>query len=355
MKLVTQKIINIYFAITKTCNLRCSYCYLLHQFRTEKIDEDKILKSLYDLIQKFERENYQFGSFCFHGAEPAMMSAESLADAVVMLNGHWKKNNDTIHQTAIQSNGTLFTDDYLDIIELKLNSNKMLKLGFSIDPPREIHNKFRNNSYKLVYDNYLNSIDRGFPVGVLSVVTSETLNNLDGFRYWMINELERKKGNNNPYKIKIKFASGEYSLNNKQFVEFAVFLSDNSLLHLCQIFTPGYCIQSGNECFWLELDTDGSCYSCNKSYHENGIFADWKKESYENIINRRKQLYLNLCRNPECDSCSYEIICNSGCPIDRQPAGIDKGKAHECSLIKTAMIELDKRNINFVEFLNGNI
>jgi radical SAM protein with 4Fe4S-binding SPASM domain len=351
-----NRIINMYFATHKTCNLRCKYCYVPDHYKdSKKVEDSEILNSFYAFIRKTKEEGYRIGNFCLHGSEPSLMQPETIAEIASEMKKYYLSNKMINYRCAIQSNGVRFDRGYLSVLSNNIDDNKKIKLGFSIDPPKQVHDFLRNDSYDIVLDNLNLALEMGYPVSVLSVVSQMTMKHLLGFKDWMKHYLDLKARYNNPYKIKIKFATGEMALNEKQMEDFAYFLSDNDMLEIVQMLTPGYCIQNGNECNWYEFDIWGNCYSCNKAYNEEGIFANWKKESFENISIKRKNLYINDFENPECYECPYQFLCESGCPIDRHKIGEMKGKAHECTLIKVAYNELEKKEIHITDFYNNNI
>lgn len=346
-----------YFATHKTCNLSCKYCYVPSYNRDEnKVKDSEILNSLIQFIQKAEDENYAIGSFCFHGSEPSLMSATTLAQAVILVNDHWSRTGIKDQIVAIQSNGKRFTEDYLVDLVKVLGTSKLLKLGFSIDPPEEVHNYIRDNTFSTVINNYNKAQEMGFRTSVLSVISKMTMQYLDGFGIWMKKELIKSHNTKNPYRIKIKFATGEMALTEDEILKFTDYLINEELLNLPQMLTPGYCIQNGNECMWFEFDIFGNCYSCNKSYNDEGNFANWKNDSFKKIFEKRRNLYNLEFTNSECSECEFEFLCNSGCPLDRNKDGTMIGKAHECTMIKKVyghiMNHTDK---HLIEFYNSNI
>jgi uncharacterized protein len=346
-----SKSLNMYFATHRTCNLSCSYCYVPeYNKKSEKATDELILQSHSDFLSKADNEGYTIHSFCLHGSEPTLISPETFAEITNRMNSYWKQRKLFNLRTAVQSNGVRLNENYLGLLKENLKSDNLPRLGFSIDPPRDIHNKYRNNSYDKVFKNYQNAIQMGFPVSVLAVVTKETLTQLDEFGEWFHEQISLKQEFGNPYKLKIKLATGDMSLNSEEKQEFAEFLAKNDLFHLMQILTPGYCIQSGNECMWYEFDIWGNCYSCNKVYKDQGVFANWNNETFDSIVDKRKSIYAGNHRNTECNTCAFEFICNSGCPVDRE----ENGFAHECEIIKFAFNHQQENNIHYIEFLNRN-
>jgi len=344
-----------YFATHKTCNLRCRYCYVPDYYRDSKsVDDNQVLDSFFLFLEKIKIEGYSIGNFCLHGSEPSLMRAETLAEIAYQMKEYYSLKNMNDHRVAIQSNGVKFDMAYLNTLSKELEDIKDIKLGFSIDPPKPVHDFLRNYSYDKVIHNFNLAIEMGFPVSVLSVVSKTTMQHLSGFKEWMDYYLKLKMKYKNPYKIKIKFATGDMALDENDMQEFAYFLSKNNILNIIQILSPGYCIQNGNNCDWYEFDIWGNCYSCNKAYTDQGIFGNWKAESFVNILKKRKILYINDFENQECYECPYQFLCESGCPIDRHKVGTMKGKAHECTLIKIAYNELEKNGIHITEFYNNN-
>lgn len=344
---MNAKKLNMYFAPHQTCNMNCLYCYVPEQSRKQKKAEDnEIISSLREFIAKLEREDYQIGNFCFHGAEPTLMSAEALGRAASLVRAHWTRTNCSNKAPAIQTNGLNLSEIYLNNLKKSLPPDGLLRIGFSIDPPKQVHDKYRDNSFDKVEANLYKAMDMGFPISILSVVSPETLDNLNEFGKWMKKMLKLKKENNNPYKVKIKFATGQYGLNDDHIKIIAKYLIDNDLLELVQILSPEYCLQNGNNCKWFEFDIYGGTFSCNKSFAPEKSFADWREESFENIIEKREKLFIYEKTHEECSICPYEAYCSSGCPIDRFKEGEMAGKAHECSLIKMAYeYSLEKGNI----------
>ncbi len=351
-----KKFINMYFATHSTCNMNCRYCYVPKTAgRRQDESDDAVLSSLDRFIAKVEAEGFALGSFCFHGTEPTLMAPETLAAASEKVYRHWAGNGISNLRVSVQTNGYNLTTEYLAILKSKLGSPDRLRLSFSIDPPKIVHDKYRNKSYDRVYSNFQGAIDQGFQVAVLSVVTPDTLDHFKEFADWMEHWLNIKEKTGNPYKLKIKSATGDVGLYGDNMVRLAGLLEEHRMLSLAQILSPGYCIQNGNECMWFEFDIHGNCYSCNKAYNENGIFADWNKECLNDIFAKRKELYSKNCQSPECGECMYEALCNSGCPLDRHYEGPMAGLAHECLLIKHSMQHIEEKGIHIVEFYNNNI
>ncbi len=349
------KILNLYYATHRTCNLDCSYCYIPPESRKErKTSDGEIIASLDRLIRKFENEGYAFGSFCLHGAEPSLSEPGTIAEIIRKVNEHWRRNDVKGKDVAIQTNGVRFTEDYLRRLIDLIESPKRFRIGFSIDPPRKVHDYLRDGSFDIAERNYETSLEMGFPTSILSVVSRPTIENINEFGDWMKKQLNRKEKFGEPYKVKVKFATGDLALNDEQTARFADYIYENKLTSLPQSLTPGYCLSEGNECLWYEFSHDGLCYSCNKAYYPGGEFADWFKESLPEIERKRKSLYSDYPTSRECAECPYEFLCNSGCPIDRVK-NKTSGKAVDCVLIKRIFDRVAKSDEHIINFYNNNL
>jgi radical SAM protein with 4Fe4S-binding SPASM domain len=336
--------------------MNCSYCYIPEYNRSnQKEDDIVILESLKLFIKKVETEEYQIGSFCLHGTEPSLMSPTALSELVNLVMTHRKKYNSTNHTVAIQTNGLRLNAEYLKILEQLIEDKKNIRISFSIDPPKNLHDKYRNKSYDTVIENYEIAYNLGFPVAILAVITKDTLQFNKEFADFMQSQIDRKKEYGNPYKVKAKFAVGDLSLTPDEMVEIGSYLKFRGLLQLFQSLSPGYCIQSGNECNWFEFDIYGNSYSCNKAFLNEGVFANWKNDKFDDIIRKRKFLYSNILQSEKCSNCEFEIFCNAGCPLDRWQSGDSIGLAHDCSLIKFVFQTLLDNNEDIYSFIDSNL
>lgn len=350
-----KEIINMYFATHKTCNLSCRYCYIPEKDRLRpKKKDSEIIESLSKLIHKAEDENYTIGVFCLHGTEPSLLEPQSIIRIIGLIEAYWTKKGIRHKRTAMQTNGLRLGPNYLSEIEKKTGTDK-LRIGFSIDFPRPVHDYMRNNTYDKVINNFEYAKSIGFEVSVLTVVTGMTIDYLDLFIGEMKEQLENKTVYGNPCKVKIKLATGSYAPDEQQIEILSRALIENNLLNLVQILTPGYCVQNGNECMWFEFDTDGNCYSCNKTYFEGGSFANWHNDSFDDIFARRKRLFSEVPVHTDCASCNREYLCNSGCPVDRYKSGPMAGKAHECTMLKMAYDHMESKGIHILDFFDNNV
>lgn len=346
-----QKTLNLYYAISSKCNLRCSYCYVPEAAKSTEEEDYEAESNLSSFLKKIEKDGFDIGAFCFHGAEPTIFNANTLSRFCNLVLQSKIKTNSPNKTIAIQTNGYNLNSRYLSVLAEEVNPIVSLRIGFSIDFPKQIHDKYRNNTYDKVLNNFRTALDMGINVSVLSVVTSEVMLHTED---WIsaVKEIEILKSKYpNFRKFKIKLATGDFGLKEEDMSEFADILIENDLTKLLQIFNYSYCLSKGNECNWYEFAPEGECFSCNKSFMNHNSFSDWKLESFDIIKEKRANLYKNQYVNPECGKCEFEMYCNSGCPIDRYKTGLMAGKAHECTIIKKVYTYLQHQGINIIDYI----
>ncbi len=124
------------------CNLDCSYCFYLEKeaILTRNAPgqpawqmPDDILESY--IRQYIEQQDVPEISFAWQGGEPTLLGVRFFQRVVELQNKH--AGGKTI-QNALQTNGTLLTDEWGDF----LRENQFL-VGLSIDGPRELHDIYR--------------------------------------------------------------------------------------------------------------------------------------------------------------------------------------------------------------------
>lgn len=346
------KTLNLYYAISSKCNLRCSYCYVPEAGKSNPTDVKDTEENLRFFLDKLQSESYKLGAFCFHGAEPTIYNAKTLSQYCNMVLDFKKKSKSRNNLIAIQTNGYNVDRTYLQTLLDNLLPDSSLRLGFSIDLPKQIHDKYRNNSYDRVFDNFCNALESGVDVSVLSVVSAEAMNKKDELVASIRAMLDLKEKYTNFRKFKIKLATGDLGFKEEDMEMIADILIENSWTKLLQIFSYSYCLSKGNDCDWFEFSPDGSCFSCNKTFMNSETFSNWKLQSFDYIKEKRAILYAKEPTHRDCKSCEYEMYCNSGCPIDRYKSGEMAGKAHECTIIKKVYKHLQNHGINIIDYIH---
>lgn len=312
--------LHLYFATNYACNLRCKYCYLPeYQKNGNKKSDDLAVSAARAFVEKCRREGVKIGHVILHGAESGLLSPEAAATVA----NEFARAGDYQHSVGIQSNGTLFGDDYFSRFEQHADDELVFGIGISIDGPASITDHVRGNGvYRRASAGLASANRRGYKTQILCVVGAHTIEHLDEFEEWMQTTVATGQD------IRFKPAYGAYRMNEAQQERFADWLDRTGFARYYQEISKDLCVTRGNGCFWLEVDVEGNCYSCNKAFGETGSFANWQTESLHDILVKRRALYAEKPTNPGCASCEIRSICHSGCPLDRSETGL----AIDCTL-----------------------
>ena len=124
--------------IGPVCNLDCTYCFYLEKEKLFGAHErfampDPVLEEF--IRQTIEAESGPEVSFAWQGGEPTLLGV-GYFEKVVALQAKYAQGK-TI-RNAIQTNGTLLTDEWCELL-----ASKGFLVGISIDGPPELHDRYR--------------------------------------------------------------------------------------------------------------------------------------------------------------------------------------------------------------------
>ena len=145
---------------TLDCNLACSYCYEgngeKHENPKINVINEKFIQAKEKIIQfideLYEYNHEGFTKIIWHGGEPTLIKY-SLLDEI--MKDQANKGHDNV-VWSMQSNGTLLTQSYIDV----LKENKV-SVGISLDGLREQHDRYRRfKNGNPTFDVIINNIHR---------------------------------------------------------------------------------------------------------------------------------------------------------------------------------------------------
>lgn len=125
--------------VASRCNIDCSYCYVYHMGDFGWLSQPKIMSletceavgnALWDLA---ENNGHQF-AVILHGGEPLLMGEAGLSVLFATL----RRSIPSSYAISIQTNGTLITNDILDLCD-----HYNVTISMSLDGPRHIHDRNR--------------------------------------------------------------------------------------------------------------------------------------------------------------------------------------------------------------------
>lgn len=111
--------------VTKTCNLRCSYCYM----DLSESGPTMSMPVVEAVINKFGGA-YDNVTYAWHGGEPLIAGIDFFRDILIKQREFYKALPKASYLNTIQTNGTLLTDEWLEFLQ-----TGSFGLGFSYDGP----------------------------------------------------------------------------------------------------------------------------------------------------------------------------------------------------------------------------
>jgi len=322
------------YMIDSQCNLDCKHCYV------EKINtnivENEIVSNFKLFIDKLIKENFVFNYLTFTGYEPTMLSGEKYREMLdycyeqYNFDTFYFKNRFSIQTNGINLNGLL---DYIGQEEITLN--------FSLDGYKEHHDELRESgSWNKTLKNIQLAKELDYNIVITCVLAKPMLFNFEKIQQFIY--LCTTMGAKIIFKQFISINNDlkeKYSINNSDGFELGKLFLKNSFYKHVEGLTDKTCSFSGNQCYSLEFKGNGNTYTCNKGYEEHYCFADWKKETFKNILELRKNLFSDIYFDIRCLKCEYYDLCHCGCPINRI-----EGKSLNCEFFKGIFYEAKQFN-----------
>lgn len=345
---------------TEDCNLRCKYCFEENMHKDLYLSKLQVQKNfnffIENYLEKFVDELYQINlqqkkrqNITFHGGEPLLIGEELFEKALKIVSKY--KGTDICMQT----NGTLFTDKIIDLCK-----KYKVKVGISIDGPKEIHDVYRLNrgkkgSFDLVYSNIKKLQEKGVIVGGLATVTDVTILNPEKFyNFFKENNLNFSF---NPCYIEPNIKSSCSHINLQEYIKFTnkifdLWINDNSSnisINAFERIMSAMCVKKRiymEVCSFIPdcskttvaINPKGEFYRClHYCLDKKNMIGNldnntlWKAVGDNDMCKRIDYLEKNECKN--CDIFEY---CYGGCPyIAESLNGNIYSKANTCESQKT--------------------
>ena len=323
---------------TQECNLRCTYCFeesmhsgcmpTVHEIRESfsRFINHGFEKFVVELIE-INKELGRDTDITFHGGEPMLIGVDLLREAFEIVKRY---KGTTI---SMQSNGTLITDEMVMLLK-EFN----VRVGISIDGPKEMHDQYRLNkgkkgSFDLVFGNIQKLKKAGVVVGGLATVTDQTLKDPEKFyRFFKDNKLDYSF---NPLFIDPNKPSDHNVLNVNDYIEFYkkmfdLWINDNDGYQSIQCFERIMSAMGVKRTIFMEvctyipdcskttvaIDTNGDFYRClhycmDKKNRIGNINEDELKMAVgdEEFSKRFDYLKETICKD-----CDIQDYCCGGCP-----------------------------------------
>ena len=319
-----QKLLGVlYISTTRQCNISCEYCHLPKDARDNYVENpNKLLHMAKKLKTTIAKANVVYQQIALHGAECTLIPAKQLAELCNIL-------KTSCLSFGMQSNLVRFAEkEYFDDFFEALDDDVELQIGTSIDGPKVIHNKSRDNSHSIVLQAIRKLELRGYRISVLTTITKHTIEHIDEFVKWA------KIARGRYVDVKFRLVEGkEFELNTAEMRKYIRAITDNNIQSMTAAGRDDDATVNGNACDLLEIDAKGDCYACNQVQEKQGAFSNIFEEDFGTILDKRAKYYLTdeYLLHEDCLKCEALEYCNGGCPVFRT----ESNKAVDCSLKKT--------------------
>lgn len=288
--------------------------------------DDGFEKFVVELI-KINEKTGRSTDITFHGGEPMLIGVPLLRRAFEIVNKYAGTS------ISMQSNGTLLTDEMAFLLK-----EYDVKVGISIDGPKEMHDAYRLNkgkkgSFDLVFNNIKKLKSLGVTVGGLATVTDQTLK--DPGKFYMFFKENNLDYSFNPLFIDPNNPSDCNSINVDDYIEFYkkmfdLWINDNDGYQSIQCFERILSAMGVKRTIFMEvctyipdcskttvaIDTHGDFYRClhycmDQKNRIGNIRTDSLEKAYgdEQFSKRFDYLKETLCRD-----CDIQDYCCGGCP-----------------------------------------
>lgn len=312
---------------TSSCNLDCIYCY--KGDKPNKTMSFDILESMLQKVISYNETRKMSSSFVWHGGEPTMVGVKFYEKAFKYI-----ESLDCKHKVShtLQTNGTLLTDELLDLF-----AEYKVSLGVSLDGPAEYHNSMRpSRNGGHTHEKVLNGIQRAkakeIEVGLLMSITND--NSMFIKEMFEYARQSRFTFGLNPVTADLHSPHSEIEVTPENYLKACIEVFDLWFYqkdYSVQV-NPGFgvtrlllsksrlsdCLMSENcQMHFISIGPEGDIYPCNRFYGVGEYkLGNIEREDFEKIMNSPKRKYLldrSASKIDECKYCSISQYCNGGC------------------------------------------
>lgn len=332
---------SIWLHITNRCNLRCPYCYINKDDKSDMSD-NVIYGAIDNLLEQAEKYNIKNVRIKFSGGEP-MLRFDKIKEIIEF----YKKNNNGIFiRYAIITNGTIVSEEIINFIK-----KEKIEISISMDGDKKYFNKTRiysdgSGCFDKVMENIHLFKAMGIKPYILVTISSKNMRGLPsftklalreglGFRFSIFKDYNCADKTLIPNKRRlITIMKKCYSIMKRNPPNF-----DLGRIHLngINIYNPGSCgcaigryssvINWNGEISLCQLIMDKPI-----SNYKNGVISSVKNQKQFNLRYQKKDI------QTDCTSCFWENVCGGNCPLSvYQYSGNFFGISPNCMLFKNIL------------------
>lgn len=312
---------------TSSCNLDCTYCY--KGDKPAHFMSVELMQTMFRKILSYNKTRETYCSFVWHGGEPSLVGAKFYRRVFKFLE---TQELDRPISHTMQTNGTLLTDDLLDIF-----AEHKISIGVSLDGPEEYHNSIRPfRKGRPSYETILAGLDRakvrGIDIGILMSITNDNIKHIrEMFEFCRSNNFTFGL---NPVSADLHSVHNGIEVSPENYLRACIEAFD--LWFYQKDFSiqvnPGFgitrlilsqtklsdCFMSENcQMHFISVGPEGDIYPCNRFYGLTPYkMGNIMNDDLGEVLNSDKHLHF-LTRSAEeidlCRICTIKQYCNGGC------------------------------------------
>ncbi|MEW8028637.1 MAG: radical SAM protein [Candidatus Thiodiazotropha sp.] len=334
-----MKRIEIVLNVTNGCNLDCHYCYYANEMKNRP--SNMRIGMVESVMRKVANSDAESIHFSIHGGEPLLRKSHYLHN-IFKLQQHYLHDRDV--RNSIQTNGTLFDEEFIADYKAIVSSGVNVGLGVSLDGPKYIHDSSRvykkdtHGSYEDVMRGIELLAENNIEIALLSVANlnyAAQSHELYPFYKSLTNVhfldllVPRKDSFPAAYKNSLSilfnrvFDDWFYDADSRFEIRFfcsviIALLTEKSVLCTFQ----ENCILNQN---MISIAPDGESSFCD-SFPLVSL-GNIQDDSVDTLIDRRNKTRMKWSvkeeqRMEHCLFCKYYKVCHGGCPADYSTEGI---------------------------------
>jgi len=350
---------------TPFCNINCSYCYLPNRDSRHRMSIDAvgvISKKIFDFFAPLPPDI----SIVWHAGEPLAAPVDWYRAAFAAIDRNLTPG--TTVRYSFQTNGTLLNAEWIRLIK-----DHNIRVGISLDGPREIHDlNRRTRAGKGTFDATMRGVrvlqDAGLPFHIIGVLTKASLEDPDAmFSFLVENGISEVGFNIDEIEAENKSSSLSEESAPAKFVRFFTRLIElnelngrpltlRELQHCVALILsrpPDFVSTESSPFAILSVDYLGNCSTFSpellgveNAEWSNFIIGNLLTDDLEAILSGQRFLRLRdavtrgveLCRA----TCEYFEVCGGGAPSNKfyELGTFEGSETLHCRLMKKAITEI---------------